>query len=1075
MLNKITSAIRLYFLVFLLSGAILGIGIYGIYQLNVMNENTKTLYADRVVPIEQLAAIRHSYIYDILFRFVDLENRTNEPDLLLREIEETQQVIEKSWESYKKTYLTPEEVELVTQTELLKENVDSAISTIKQRIRNDNQVEDLVDEAQRAAFNAITGKLNELIDLQVGISTQVSKGNEQLYRDTTKKFILFIVIALLSALGLAYILLKGIWELILNLEGSNRLLKSSEAKYRAFIENAGDSIFILDNELNISEVNESACNLLGYTREELKQTKYSVINPTWNTETNSEGFLAQSLDEGKVYQSQLKRKNGTLVEIEVNIKVLENVGFISIARDTTERRKVELAIKQSEEKYRDLFNKTPAFITIWDIESFTILEVNNTVIEKFGYTLQEWEGMSVLQYRPPEEHDQVKESARLLLNEGQPVFHEMGTQIKRNSETMQVEISSHKIIYKNRPAVLSHARDVTEQKKAEEELRKSEVQFRSLIDHAADAIFMVTDWGMIFDVNQSASTLFQYSRDELIGMSVLDLYPEQIRSTVPIIIWDPLKQSNIYINETVLYRKDGQGVHVEISRKMLPDATGTIAIVRDITERFKAEEKLRQSEEKYRSLTENITDAIVLTDADNVTIYRSPATERITGYTDEEAQNINLLDLVHPDDKAHSVEGYLKAMNEPGVPDHFKVRIRHKKGHFVWIEGTTLNMFHNESIKALVTNFRDITLRKQVEEQLALSALIVNSTDDAIISKTVEGEITSWNHGAEKVLGYTAEEAIGQSIYMLIAPELFEEEVMISENIKQGKSVDHYETRRIRKDGRVINVSLTISPIMGESGQVIGASKIMRDITEQKTMELERDKIMDELIQRNRDLEQFSYIVSHNLRAPVANIISISDFMLRPSLNPAKKEQLGEGLAKSVLALDGVIKDLNQILQSKREVSEHTSSVNFSELLHAIKLSIANLVEENRVHFIIDFAEVDEMVTLKSYLYSIFYNLITNSIKYRQPHIDPIIEIASKLTDSGIEIKFKDNGLGIDLQKKGEQVFGLYKRFHSHTEGKGMGLYMVKTQVETLGGKISIESEVSIGTTFKIEFGKPGK
>lgn len=1060
---------------FLLSGAILGMGIYGIYQLNVMNENTKTLYADRVVPIQQLASIRHSYIYGILFRFVDLENSTNEPDLVLREIEDIQQVIEKNWQSYKETYFTPEEEELVNQTELLKANVDFAINTIKQRIRNENQVEDLVDEESRDAFNAVLGRLNELIDLQVGVGTQVSNSNEQLYRDTAKKFILFIVIALLAALGLAYILLKGIWELIVNLEGSNRLLKSSEAKYRAFIENAGDSIFILDNDLNISEVNESACNLLGYTREELKQMKYSEINPGWKTETNSERVLAQSLDDGKVYESQLRRKNGTLVEVEVNTKVLENVGFISIARDTTERRKVELAIKQSEEKYRDLFNKTPAFITIWDIESLTILEVNNSVIEKFGYIREEWEGMSVLQNRPPEEHGQIKESARLLLIGEQPVFNEMGAQIKKNGEVVQMEISSHKIIYKNRPAILSHARDVTEQKKAEQELRKSEVQFRSLIDHAADAIFMVSDWGIIFDVNQSASTLLQYTREELIGMSVLELYPVHMRAAVPILIWDALKQSNIYINETVLYRKDGTGVQVEISRKMLPDATGAIAIVRDITERFKAEEKLRQSEEKYRSLTENITDAIVLTDADNLTIYRSPATERITGYSDDEANIMNLLDLIHPDDKAQSVEGYLKAMEEPGVPNHFKVRIRHKEGHYAWIEGTTLNMFHNESIKALVTNFRDITVRKQAEEQLALSALIVNSSDDAIISKTIDGKITSWNHGAEKVLGYTAEEAIGQSIYMLIAPELYDEEVMISGNIKQGKAVDHYETRRIRKDGRVINVSLTISPIMDESGQVIGASKIMRDITEQKTMELERDKIMEELIQRNRDLEQFSYIVSHNLRAPVANIIGISDFMQRPGLNPTKKEQLGEGLSKSVQALDLVIKDLNQILKSKREISEQNSRVNFSELLHAIKLSIANLVKQERVHFIIDFTEAEEMVTLKSYLYSIFYNLITNSIKYRQPHTDPVIEIRSKLTQSGIELMFKDNGLGIDLKKKGEQVFGLYKRFHSHTEGKGMGLYMVKTQVETLGGKISIESEVNKGTVFKIEFGKSGK
>jgi signal transduction histidine kinase len=151
-------------------------------------------------------------------------------------------------------------------------------------------------------------------------------------------------------------------------------------------------------------------------------------------------------------------------------------------------------------------------------------------------------------------------------------------------------------------------------------------------------------------------------------------------------------------------------------------------------------------------------------------------------------------------------------------------------------------------------------------------------------------------------------------------------------------------------------------------------------------------------------------------------------------------------------------------------VSEKKELIKFSELVNDIKISINNLIKKEHVEIISDFSEVNKMFAVKSYLNSIFYNLISNSIKYKQTNINPKIEIKSFRLNNKIIIIFRDNGIGIDLEKKGDQVFGLYKRFHTHTEGKGMGLFMVKTQVETLGGKISIKSEVNKGTVFEIEF-----
>ena len=233
----------------------------------------------------------------------------------------------------------------------------------------------------------------------------------------------------------------------------------------------------------------------------------------------------------------------------------------------------------------------------------------------------------------------------------------------------------------------------------------------------------------------------------------------------------------------------------------------------------------------------------------------------------------------------------------------------------------------------------------------------------------------------------------------------------------------------------------------------------------------QKEKMTADLIQRNKDLEQFTYIISHNLRAPVANIIGLSSRLQQENLAADLKKQIADGLTTSVKKLDEVIRDLNDILKVRQKVDESKQAISLTQFASDIHLSIEKMIENENAVIIWDFSEGDEIVTIKSYLHSIFYNLISNSLKYRQPGIAPAIKIKSQKLNNKIILLFKDNGLGIDLNTLSDQVFGLYKRFHTDVgEGKGIGLYMVKTQVESMGGKISISSEVNVGTEFRIEF-----
>ncbi len=181
------------------------------------------------------------------------------------------------------------------------------------------------------------------------------------------------------------------------------------------------------------------------------------------------------------------------------------------------------------------------------------------------------------------------------------------------------------------------------------------------------------------------------------------------------------------------------------------------------------------------------------------------------------------------------------------------------------------------------------------------------------------------------------------------------------------------------------------------------------------------------------------------------------------------KNEVVERVSQSIKNIDTVIQDLNHILQTRELVNEKKETVYFKDLVDDIKTSIYNTVVSEKVQLECYFDEVDSLFTIRSYLYSIFYNLSSNSIKYRQAGIAPVITIKSRKLKDKVELHFKDNGKGIDLDKNASQLFGLYKRFDTTTEGKGMGLFMVKTQVEALGGTIKIKSKLGHGAEFIIQ------
>jgi len=242
-------------------------------------------------------------------------------------------------------------------------------------------------------------------------------------------------------------------------------------------------------------------------------------------------------------------------------------------------------------------------------------------------------------------------------------------------------------------------------------------------------------------------------------------------------------------------------------------------------------------EKRFRAMIENEYNITALLSEKFEVLYLSPSAERITGWPEKEWKGMFILDMTHHDDVRYLTQKMQDVVNIPATIVPLTIRMHHKNGHYIWLEGVFINNLNDPDVNGIVVNLHDVTSQKVLEEQQQLLASIVNSSDDAILSKKLDGTIMTWNKGAERLYQYTPEEAIGRNVTMLLPPDRLREERAIVEKILRGENVDHYETIRMKKDGGRVHVSLSVSPIKDTHGVIIGASKIARNISDRKEAE----------------------------------------------------------------------------------------------------------------------------------------------------------------------------------------------------------------------------------------------
>ena len=361
-----------------------------------------------------------------------------------------------------------------------------------------------------------------------------------------------------------------------------------------------------------------------------------------------------------------------------------------------------------------------------------------------------------------------------------------------------------------------------------------------------------------------------------------------------------------------------------------------------------------------------------------------------------------------------------------------------------------------------------LTLRS-ITKELSDYKYAIDESSEVVITNP-DFIINYVNDNFCNVTKYTKEELIGTDIKIIDSgyhPKSYFDDLYNS--ISQGK-LWKGELRNKTKDGTFYWVDVTVVPFLDDEKKPWQYVSIRKDITARKEAELSHKEITSALATRNNDLEQFTYILSHNLRAPIASLLGLTSVLTDFEITESEKKDTITGISQAAHKLDEVIRDLNNVLKVKNKSAGWAKEiVRFSTLAAETEISIRQSFVTEQFLLQTDFSSVNEYYSVRSYFHSVFYNLVSSGIQFRKQGELCVIEIKSEIINNWLVLSFKDNGTGFDLNETGDPIFDLYKRFHLNVDGVGLGLLMVKTQVESLGGTIKLSSKKNAGTEFRIE------
>lgn len=495
----------------------------------------------------------------------------------------------------------------------------------------------------------------------------------------------------------------------------------------------------------------------------------------------------------------------------------------------------------------------------------------------------------------------------------------------------------------------------------------------------------------------------------------------------------------------------------------------------------KTNEDIKDSNERYDIVAKATSDTIWDWKIQEDSFIWNKGIQSVFGYSKEDVGKTSKwwFDRIHPEDSIKmsiKLYSFIEQKTEKWQ-DEYRFKCADGTYKYVFDRGFLVKDEDGNAIR-MIGAIQDVTKQKEEEQRLKLLETVITQTKDAVIitesekqSKTIP-KIVFVNPAFTEMTGYQSSEVIGKTPIVFMGRKSVKNDIGNLSKAMKGREEFNFETLNHTKSGEEYWVNFSMIPITNQEGEHSHWISIQRDITEEKKQEKEKEQLIRELTQNNKDLKQFSYITSHNLRAPLSNLTGLLNLMHEIPVENDELREIINGFSTSTNLLNETINDLVKVVIIKDNPSINKEEVLIKDVFENVFNQLSYLISLHKPILKMELEKVSILNINKAYLESILLNLFTNAIKYRSPKRTLRIFVSSKEVGNQIVLVFKDNGIGIDLERNGDKIFGLYQRFHNYSDSKGLGLYLVKSQVESMGGTISLESEVDKGTTFTITFKK---
>jgi PAS domain S-box-containing protein len=617
-------------------------------------------------------------------------------------------------------------------------------------------------------------------------------------------------------------------------------------------------------------------------------------------------------------------------------------------------------------------------------------------------------------------------------------------------------------------------------REAEYNVGKSEALFRALVQNSADIFFLVTSDFHLTYISDAITKVLGYYPDELADTPLLELIHSDDQHEIKALLHKLSTHQLLLPVEVRMKTSIGNWNYVEISGNnlLLDDEVNAIVITcRDIKAKKIADQALMQTEHRLSLLLNNTKESFIILDNRlQVVSYNKAAQEHSPFFFRQELQSgLSFFELIDP----LVVDEYRVLLSKviSGVEQEKDTEFQDGSGelHIYCHVFRALDLGLDGS--GIFITSSNITEQRKAEKALKESEekfkAIIEYSFDAVVIIDENAVVQYASPSVTNLIGFAPEDLIGRSGFDFIYHEDIPHVEQKLASIINYQDETYADYRSLTKEGTLKWLEAK-GKNMFQNPHIGGVLVSFRDITQRKQMLEEQYALTNELTKYNKDLQQFSFITSHNLRAPVANLMSLLALYNRQKMEDPFNAELLVKFDECTHQLNETLNDLINVLVVRANPNADTEYIKFADVAELTRRNVQALLKAADAEFFTNFSLAEGVEYNKIHLESIFINLVSNAIKYASPERRLAIRIHSEKTEEGVRLTFSDNGIGIDLNRYGDRIFGLYQRFHSGKQGKGLGLYMIKSQILASGGSIKVASEPGKGTSFFVHLKRSG-